>query len=386
VKSVKVALAMHWQPAWSDDLKRFNWVADWDGIPHYPSRPRGPTAEDDERVMRVFIFTTLFAPSIGGIERLMEVLATQFAQLGHEVVLATLTPGREDGFGGVRLVRQPSTRQFLSFLRWCDVHLQANLSLKQLHPLLLRRPFVVAHGNDYQRRDGRRGLRDHLKLASARRAYGIACSRYIAQRVPCREVIGNAYDDATFRTEIPLASRPKDIVFVGRLVSDKGCDTLLAALATLAREGLKPSCTVVGDGPERERLKEMAAAVDLPIAFLGSLPPPAVAEQLNQHRIQVVPSRFAEPFGIVALEGLACGCLPIVAATGGLVDAIGHHGLTFTNGDPVQLANRLRAALGDFDRAQQSLQGLERHLAGFTARQVAKKYLQAFERARGEAA
>jgi glycogen synthase len=331
--------------------------------------------------MRIFIFTTAFAPSVGGIERLMEVLATQFAQLGHEVVLSTPVPGPENGLAGARLVRQPSTRQFFSFLKWCDVHLQANLSLKHLHPLLVGTPFVVSHQNDY----GRRDLRDHLKLACARRVYGIACSRYIAQRVPCREVIGNAYDDAVFRAEIPLASRPKDIVFVGRLVSDKGCDTLLDALARLASKGVRPSCTVVGDGPEREGLARAAAASGLRVNFLGSLPPPAVAEQLNQHRIQVVPSRFAEPFGIVALEGLACGCLPIVAATGGLVDAIGSHGLTFANGDPVGLAERLRAVLGDFDRARQSLQGLERHLAGFTAQRVAEKYLQAFERARGKA-
>jgi glycogen synthase len=331
--------------------------------------------------MRIFIFTTAFAPSVGGIERLMEVLATQFAQLGCEVVLATPLPGPENGLPGARLVRQPSTRQFFFFLRWCDVHLQANLSLRYLHPLLVGTPFVVSHQNDY----GRRDLRDHAKIACARWVYGIACSRYIAQRVPCREVIGNAYDDAVFRSEVPLASRPKDIVFVGRLVSDKGCDTLLAALATLAREGMTPSCTVVGDGPERERLGSMATAMELPVSFLGSLPPSAVAEQLNQHRIQVVPSRFAEPFGIVALEGLACGCLPIVSATGGLVDAIGSHGITFANGDPVELANRLRAVLGDFERARQSLQGVERHLATFTARRVAEKYLQAFERARGGA-
>jgi glycosyltransferase involved in cell wall biosynthesis len=336
--------------------------------------------------MRIFIFSTIFAPSIGGIERRFELLATQFAELGHEVVLATLTPGPEAGPWRFPVTRRPSTRQFLSFLKWCDVHLQANLSLWHLHPFGTGTPFVVSHGTDYQRPNGRRALRDRAKLACARRAYGIACSRYIAQWVECREIINNSYDDRTFRTETPPECRTRDIAFVGRLVSDKGCDTLLTALALLKKRGLTPSCTIVGDGPERERLGRAAAAMELPVSFLGSMPPVAVAEQLNQHRIQVVPSRFAEPFGIVALEGLACGCLPIVSATGGLVDAVGTHGLTFANGDSVELADRLRSALGDFDRARQCLQGLERHLAGFTARPVAEKYLEAFERARGEAA
>jgi hypothetical protein len=226
----------------------------------------------------------------------MEMLASQFAQLGHEVVLGTPVAGPEDSLAGVRLVRQPSTRQFLSYLTWCDVHLQANLSLRHLLPLALGTPFVVAHGTDYQRPDGRRALRDHAKLACARLVYGIACSRYIAQRVRCKEVINNSYDDAVFRTEVALDRRLKDIVFVGRLVSDKGCDTLLEALATLAGEGVKPSCTVIGDGPERGRLGVMAEAMELPVRFLGSMPPHGVAEQLNLHRIQVVPLALPRAF------------------------------------------------------------------------------------------
>ena len=47
--------------------------------------------------MRIFIFTTCFAPSIGGIERLTELLATQFTGLGHDVALATPTPGPDRG-------------------------------------------------------------------------------------------------------------------------------------------------------------------------------------------------------------------------------------------------------------------------------------------------
>ncbi len=209
--------------------------------------------------------------------------------------------------------------------------------------------FFVHHGSlTTPVASGRLGLRDYLKLACARLVHGIACSRYIAGRVGCSEVIGNPYDDSIFRREVPLDERERDIVFLGRLVSDKGCDTLLEALAVLKQRGITPCCTVIGDGPERDRLITMTVGLGLErsIRFLGALRGAAIADELNRHRIMVVPSRYREPFGIVALEGLACGCLPIVSADGGLIDAIGGHGLTFRNGDPTDLADRLESALG----------------------------------------
>ena len=334
--------------------------------------------------MRIFVFTTYFAPSVGGIERLSELLATQFGELGHDVALATLTPGPERGPWRFPVVRRPSARRFLSLLRWCDVHLQMNLSLKYFYPAAIRRAFVVHHGNEYVRAGGGQGLRDHLKLACARLVHGVACSRYIAGRVGCGEVIGNPYDDSTFRLEVPVEERDRDIVFLGRLVSDKGCDTLLGALAILRERGLSPSCTVIGDGPERGRMAAMARStgLDETVRFTGALHGAAIAGELNRHRVMAVPSRVREGFGVVALEGLACGCLPVVSAEGGLVDAIGGHGLTFRNGDRRDLADRLEGALRDGDLVRRKLEGADRHLTGFTARRIAERYLELFERVR----
>ena len=92
----------------------------------------------------------------------------------------------------------------------------------------------------------------------------------------------------------------------------------------------------------------------------------------------IVPSRYEEPFGVVALEGLACGCLPIVAERGGLVDAIGPHGLTFPNGDHSALANRLHDVLVRPVVAAGLLQGSPAHLQEFRAETVAKRYLAVF--------
>ena len=115
------------------------------------------------------------------------------------------------------------------------------------------------------------------------------------------------------------------------------------------------------------------------VEFTGALAPPLIAETLNKQRFLVVPSRWEEPFGIVALEGLACGCVPIVSRRGGLVEAIGPHGYTFENGDAAGLARVLAFVLRYPDKARAKLIGAEAHLANFTARRVAERYVEVFQ-------
>lgn len=331
--------------------------------------------------MRILIFTTAFAPRIGGIERLTALLAREFAGLGHDVTVATLTPGDEATPRPYRVVRAPSIWQFTAMMKRCDVNLQLNLSLKHLHPVPLRTPLVVSHQNEYTRPTGQHGLRDRLKLALAGRLNGVACSRYIASRVGCRTVIGNPYDHILFRRTSSRRDRPADLVFLGRLVSDKGCDVLIEALALLRERTGEPATTIIGEGPERVRLTELAAARGLRrLRFVGPLDGDDLVGELNRHRILIAPSRYPEPFGIVALEGLACGCLPIVSERGGLRDAIGPHGLTFENGDAADLSEQIRRALAD-PAPDRRLDGADRHLAGFASPAVAARYLDVLEAA-----
>src|SRR5262249_34552970 len=152
-------------------------------------------------------------------------------------------------------------------------------------------------------------------------------------------VIGNPYRDEIFHG-IPGIERTLDLAFVGRLVTDKGVDLLLDALALLAGRGLQPSLSVIGDGPESERLEEQTRRLDLDgqVTFLGTGTGEDLCAILHHHRILVVPSRYNEPFGIVALEGIACGCAVVGSAGGGLPEAMGPCGLTFPNGDVPALA------------------------------------------------
>jgi glycogen(starch) synthase len=338
--------------------------------------------------MRILFSSPAFAPGIGGLETVVAILAEQLTRLGQEVVVVTETsgaPGVPDR-APYRIVRRPGPRELLRLARWCEVFLQANVSLRGLWPLLLvRRPWAVSHHSWYCRTDGRVAWQDRLKRSLLRfAAVSISVSRAMAADLGTPSlVIANPYRDELFRTR-PEVPRTRDLVFVGRLVSDKGADLLLEALARLAGRGLRPCLTIVGDGPERPALTEQARRLGIAdrVELAGIKTDGELVDLLNRHRILVAPSRYHEPFGVVALEAIACGCVVAGSSGGGLPEAMGPCGRTFRNGDAGELAELLAGMLS----APESLDALRRHaaehLASHTGERVAKRYLDALRQSR----
>ncbi len=327
--------------------------------------------------MRILFSSYAFHPSVGGIESVSAILAAEFVAAGHTVELITETPGERTGENNYPVTRQPSLRTLTRLLRWCDVVFQNNISLRSLIPaLLLRKRVIVVHQTWIQNPRGEIGWADRIKLALLPRVTNVAISNAVAKRlaVPAM-IIGNPYRDDLFRA-VPGIARNKALVFLGRLVSDKGLDLLLSALKSLQEKGMKPELTVIGSGPEEARLRRMTSALglDSQVNFVGQKSGNALAEMLNQHRILVVPSRWAEPFGVVALEGIACGCVVIGSENGGLKEAIGPCGLTFPNGNEQALADALRTCLSDSMREDSFRAAAPAHLARFKAKTVAKAY------------
>jgi glycosyltransferase involved in cell wall biosynthesis len=182
---------------------------------------------------------------------------------------------------------------------------------------------------------------------------------------------------------MPHVRRNRDLVFVGRLVSDKGCDVLLDALSLLKTRGLTPRLTIVGDGPELPGLRAQALnlKLDEEVEFAGVKRDEELAGLLNAHCILVVPSRWREPFGIVALEGIACGCVVVGSEGGGLKDAIGPCGVTVPNGDAEALADAIARLVTDDQRLDSLRIHAKTHLAAHHPSVVARAYLQVFEQA-----
>jgi len=321
-----------------------------------------------------------FAPSIGGIETVSGLLADEFCRMGHEVTVVTQTlNGDGDGF---RIVRQPSRSELFSLAKWCDVFWHNNLSLRTVWPaLLLRKPLVITHQGSYSRRPSGFDLALRLKHALAGRAKSVAISRFVASCFkPEPIVIPNPYDARTFTLASSGTERTGDLIFVGRLVSEKGLDVLFESLGRLRSRGLKPRLMVVGAGPEERSLQQLADRLGIheQVNFAGAKRGTELSEILNRHKILVVPSRYDEPFGVVALEGIACGCVVIGSSGGGLPEAIGPCGITFPNGNAEALANAIEQLLASPDDRQRLVANRLQHFAQFHPATIAESYLNLF--------
>jgi glycogen(starch) synthase len=331
--------------------------------------------------MRILLGSHYFSPSVGGIETASELLAREFVKLGHEVRVVTQTAGTKDFPFAV--IRRPGAFELLRHFAWCDVFLQNNISLRTLWPLVFRRrPLFVVHQTWIKNARGEVGWQQRLKYFVLRFSKTVAISQAIADQLPTSSVvIGNPYDDEVFR-DFQSGNRTKDLIYVGRLVSDKGVDLLIETLSILQPPGITSQLTIAGDGPDRAKLEKQV--VDLGLAgsveFVGSRTGQELAEILNRHRILVVPSRWPEPFGIVALEAIACGCVVIGSDQGGLPEAIGPCGVTFPNNDARALADRLTELINDSERRDQLRQNAGLHLARFTKGRVAEAYLDFIEK------
>jgi glycogen(starch) synthase len=177
---------------------------------------------------------------------------------------------------------------------------------------------------------------------------------------------------------IPEIAKDHDLFFVGRMVSDKGIDILIDALHHLRQRGLRPSLTLVGGGPEELLLQDKVKTLGLSdsVRFAGQVGDAELNELLNAYRIMVVPTRHGEGFGVVALEGIACGCVVVGSTCGGLPEAIGACGTTFPNMDPTALADVLFDLLTHRERLDAFRAHASQHLQAHKPAAVAQKYLE----------
>ena len=334
--------------------------------------------------MKILLCSHCFSPDIGGIETVSALLGSEFARTGHDVRVITQTAVSDGRTWPFQVIRKPSPRELLKQTGWCDVFFQNNISLQTAWAtLLLRKPWVIAHQTWLTATDGRTTWHTRLKRVLLRFATNIAISEAVAKHIGAKSVqIGNPYDPEIFRM-LPAGPRDRDLVFLGRLVSDKGADVLLRALGDLRERSATPTLTVIGGGPEVTALRALTEELGLgaQVSFAGPQSGEALAAMLNRHRVLVVPSRWAEPFGVVALEGIACGCVVIGSEQGGLPSAIGQCGCLVPNGDPHALADAIERVLGDEQLQASYRSGAAEHLARHTVSAVAAAYLAVFNKA-----
>ena len=209
----------------------------------------------------------------------------------------------------------------------------------------------------------------------------VANSEWTARRlrehsVPVSEVIHNGVPEGPAR---PPLSRPPIAAFAGRLAAKKGVDALLRAWAPVQRELPSARLLIAGDGPERAALETLAdrLGVSAGVSFLGHLPRREMEAALASAWVQVAPSLWEEPFGLVGAEASMRGTAAIVSKRGGLAEIVeeGVSGLTVDPADTGALAERLLRVLGDREFAERlGAAGRRRALAHFTETRVIDRF------------
>ncbi|MDP3596933.1 MAG: glycosyltransferase family 4 protein, partial [Nitrospirota bacterium] len=146
-------------------------------------------------------------------------------------------------------------------------------------------------------------------------------------------------------------------VYVGRLSEEKGLRTLISAWKFLPRVPLK----ILGDGPLRQELIDLAIQQNLPVEFLGFCDRSTIIDTIGRAVLQVVPSECYEGFPMVVLEAYACGT-PVVCSRIGSLNEIVEEGVTgvkFDPGNPRDLAAKIQLLWDDAGR-RRSMRGIAR--------------------------
>ncbi len=178
------------------------------------------------------------------------------------------------------------------------------------------------------------------------------------------------------------SERPPTIGYYGRLVPEKGVDTLIDAIALLPHH---PRLVIVGAGESLDDLKARASARGLGnrVTFRGTMPSAKIPAFLHELDVVVVPSRtrpnWKEQFGRVIVEAMSCGVPVVGSDSGEIPNVIGDAGLTFAEGDVAALAMQLGKLLNDPSlRSGLSEAGRQRVLAQYTQRQIAAQTVELY--------
>ncbi len=175
---------------------------------------------------------------------------------------------------------------------------------------------------------------------------------------------------------------PYLITFVGKLTNFKGADLLIEAAEKYEKKFPGIVTLIVGGGELKKKLKEQVKRLRLQnVYFLGNLSQTELPKIYNSADLSIVPSRM-EPFGLVAIEALACGTPVIAARAGGLPDFINKNvGRLFEMDNSIDLAEKIISALKNNDKAKKEKKAAQYALNNFSWARVIDKLLEVYKTA-----
>ncbi len=317
--------------------------------------------------MRIFYHADHYWPHLGGVETLMRHLAEGVAARGHQVlVVANRLNGlpEQETRGGVEIHRltmnppllQKNLPQVVACLKQYEklrkdfqpdvVHHHfcgPSAYYAYLHPF----PVTVTSLHDPL------AMTENTFSARALQASRavVAVSHFVAAR--CRERFPELNPHLIMNSlpvqERPLVPHPAAsgrFLCLGRMVQHKGFDLALRAFAQLED---RASLEIVGQGPERPALMELARELQVEVSFPGALSDEEVLERIDGCAALLMPSRWEECFGLAAFEAMSRGRPVIAARWGALPEVVleGVSGLLFERENVAELSAKMRLFLDD---------------------------------------
>ncbi len=242
----------------------------------------------------------------------------------------------------------------------------------------LRRELAVCAGQDWKIRTIVAGLRQADAVVAPSRHLARRCCALIGRSV---EVIPSGTDPLFDEPPPGRPARNRRILYAGILDRNKGILALLGAARGLAARGVDFEVVVIGDGPLRDRARDLAQG--LPVRFLGELPPLAVREQMRQSRLLCVPS-YTETLGLVYLEAMKQG-LPVIGRQGTGIDGMGQMGRDYELvRDDAGLAPLLARLLADPEHLDRLADNGRKLAAGWTWDESARRHRALYARLTGK--
>ncbi len=237
-----------------------------------------------------------------------------------------------------------------------------------LVPLVADRHQVVLYAHNqllrtYTRREAGRVLGRAAAICAVSEDLAEQLGTYLPPSLAQRlRVVRNGVDTDRFTPRAdPGRTGPLRVTFVGRMIRDKGADVLLDAVALLGRADIE--VTVVGSqnfdaaaelSPFERAVHDRAAEIGDRVRLRPFVPRAQVPDVFRAADVVVVPSRWAEPFALTVLEGMACGVPVVASRIGGIPEVMGPAGVLVRPDDPADLAAAL-AALADDETLRRSL-------------------------------
>ncbi|MCY6371893.1 glycosyltransferase family 4 protein [Clostridium ganghwense] len=390
--------------------------------------------------MRILMLSWEYPPkNVGGLSNHVYYLSHSLANKGHEVHVITCEEGTapiKENDNGVLIHRvSPYNLETQDFTKWIMqlnfamieegirlINDKGEMDIIHAHDWLttyaaktLKWAFNIPvvstiHATEYGRNNGiKTDMQRYISSVEWMLTYEswkvVACSNYMREQIknvfstPWEKiwVIPNGVEANEFQLDFDtlqfrrkFAKDDEKIVFyVGRHVFEKGIHILINAASQIIKKHNKTKFIIAGTGPMTDELKKKVRDIGLSdkVLFTGYMEDNSKNKLYKVADMAIFPSLY-EPFGIVALEGMAAGCPIVVSDVGGFSEIVEHkvNGMKFIPGSVESLKKNVLELLSNEELSKKLKENAYRYIREkYSWDKIACLTVQMYEQVKNEA-